>query len=125
MAVAVFPTSVRAQIVTHSFDELRLVPSVGQLALITDETDRSPLTQVAVGAESRSQGNEWQRVDALRSGTRIAVTLKSGKNRIVEFRRATADDVTIAVGREGSSESIREETLPKSFIVTAARYDPA
>lgn len=124
VAVALFPTSVGGQTVTHSFDELQRIPGVGRVPIMTEEAGRSPLVPAAVRAEARGQGNEWQRVDALKPGTRVVVTLKSGEKRICDFRRATADDVTIAAGRAGGKEPIREETLPKSLIGTVATYDP-
>lgn len=104
-AVALFPASVRGQIPTQFFS--------------------SPLTRVAVRAVAGSQGNEWQRLDALRPGTRIVVTLKTGEKRIGDFRRSTAEDVTIAVGKKKENwEQANEETLPKSLIGTVATYDP-
>lgn len=126
LAVALSPTSAQGQIASQSFDELRRIPSVGQVAIMTDETGRSPIAPVAVRAEAGAgnQGSEWQRVDALKPGTRIVVTLKTGEQRIGDFRRATTDDVTIAVGREGGQEPVKEETLPKSLIGTVATYDP-
>lgn len=66
---------------------------------------------------------DWQRVDALRPGTRIVVTLKTGEKRITDFLRATADDVTNAI-RGKDAESVKEETLPKSLIRTVATDDP-
>lgn len=125
-AVALFPTSVGGQTVTQSFDELQRIPRVGQVPIITDETGRSPLAPAAVRAEAGAgnQADEWHRVDALKPGTRIVVTLKTGEKRVGDFRRATTDDVTIAVGREGGQEPVKEETLPKSLIGTVATYDP-
>lgn len=124
-AVALFPTSVGGQTVAQSFDELqRGIPRVGPVAIITDETGRSPLAPAAVRAEASNQADAWHRVDALEPGTRIVVTLKTGEKRIGYFRRGTTDDVTIAVGRDGGQEPVKEETLPKSLIGTVATYDP-
>ena len=66
---------------------------------------------------SPTAAGDWQRVDALKPGTRIVVTLKTGEKRSSEFRRATADAVTIA-DREAYGDSVKEETLSKSVIET-------
>lgn len=126
-AVALLPTSVGGQTVTQSFDEVQRVPRVDRVAVITGETGRAPLAPAAVRAEAGAgnQADEWQRVDALKPGTRIVVTLKTGEKRIGDFRRATAEEVTIAVGQKRESwEQLREETLSKSLIATVATYDP-
>ena len=48
------------------------------------------------------------------------MTLKTGEKRSGVFRRATADDVTIAVRPKKGDEQVREETLPKSRIASVA-----
>ena len=75
-------------------------------------------------SQTVSPTEDWHRVDALVPGARIVVTLKTKESRIGRFRRATADELTIVVGREGGKEQLREETLPKSIIGTVATYDP-
>jgi hypothetical protein len=61
---------------------------------------------------------DWQMTDGLAAGTRIVVTLTTGEKRTGDFRRATADAVTIAVRPQERGEHVREETLPKTRIAT-------
>jgi hypothetical protein len=82
------------------------------------------LTVLPSGARAQTvtpQGErDWQRVDGLAPGTRIVVTQKTGEKRIGDFRRATADDITIAVQSKKGKELVSEETLPKALIATVA-----
>lgn len=61
---------------------------------------------------------DWRRVDGLAPGTKIVVTLKSGEKGIGDFRKATADDVTIVVRPKEEEVHMREERLPKAQIAT-------
>jgi len=56
----------------------------------------------------------WARVDVLRPGTPIVVTLATGERRECQFVRSTADDLTLAFADGG------EETLPKSLFIKVA-----
>lgn len=70
----------------------------------------------AAGADG---GQAWPTVDAVAPSTKIVVTLKTGEKWIGNFRRASTDDVTIAVRPKGQQPA-KEETLPKSLIATVA-----
>jgi hypothetical protein len=82
------------------------------------------LTLLPSGAQAQTvephAERDWHRVDGLAPGTKIVVTLKTGEKQIGDFRRATADDVTIAVRPKESGEHVREETLPKALLATVA-----
>jgi hypothetical protein len=64
--------------------------------------------------------DDWQRVDGLAPGTSIVVKLKTGENRVGDFRRATADHLAIVVRPKEGGARTTEETLPKSQIVHVA-----
>jgi hypothetical protein len=82
------------------------------------------LALTVLSADARAQtgefrgGREWSNVEALSPGTRIVVTLKTGEKWIGGFRRATADDVTIAVRPKKGQGPVKEETLPSPLIAT-------
>ena len=60
----------------------------------------------AIAAQAPSP-DDWRQVDTSATGTRLVVTLASGKERIGRFRSATADTLTIDVAaREGATEPL-------------------
>jgi hypothetical protein len=67
-------------------------------------------------AQPKEAERDWQRVESLTPGTRVIVTLKTGKKRIGDARRASADEITIAVRPKERGE----ETLAKALVATVA-----
>jgi hypothetical protein len=110
VAAALFPANLAGQTVTRSLDELQRIPVVGH----------ARTTAVRAEAAAGNQADEWRRVDTLEPGTRSVVTLKTGEKRVGDFRRVTADGVTIAVRPKNGDGHAREETLPKSLIAAVA-----
>ena len=73
------------------------------------------LTGAQTGLQAQAPAlDAWARVDVLRPGTTIVVTLTTGERRDCRFVRSTADDLTLAFPDTG------EETLPKSLIEKVA-----
>jgi len=74
---------------------------------------------LAIGPGSGSAGevqapDPWTRVDGLRPGTPIGVTLTTGERRDCRFVRSTSDDLTL------TDPGGVEETLPKSLVTRVA-----
>lgn len=117
-AAALFPTTLAGQAVTQSFDERQPISNVGQVATMTDGTARSAIARA--GAAAGTQADHWHSVVTVKPGTKSVVTLKTGEKRIGNFRRATADELTIAVRPKKGEAPAREETLPKALVATVA-----
>ena len=73
------------------------------------------LTGAQTGLQAQAPAlDAWARVDVLRPGTTIVVTLTTGERRDCRFVRSTADDLTLAF------PDASEETLPKSLFTKVA-----
>ena len=81
------------------------------------------VTAMASGQTTPVVSADWQRVDALRPGSRVVVTTDQDQPRVGRFKTATADGITIAVGADDSTKAAGV-TLRKSAIRKVTTYDP-